>query len=131
MRGYFQNGNILFSFGIICGMATANIITMDKEFQRILQVVSDVTGLAPCEILCKRRFQETIDARWLMVQLMRDEGFYSSRIADYLSMTTRNVNHILFGVSMRLEMGDKMLGKNLERARKLLRNNKEISPVCG
>ena len=62
---------------------------------------------------------------------MRDEGFYSSRIADYLSMTTRNVNHILFGVSMRLEMGDKMLGKNLETSRKHLRNSREISPVCG
>lgn len=118
---------ILFSFGTICEIRVENIIEMDKEFQKILQVVSEVTGLAPCEILCKRRYQETIDARWLMVQLMRDEGFYSSRIADYLSMTTRNVNHILFSVSIRLELGDKMLGKNLEIARKLMENNKEIS----
>lgn len=83
------------------------------------------------EILCKKRYRETTDARWIMVQLMREDGFYSSRIAECLSMTTRNVNHIIFGLSRRLDCGDYRLKSNLERSRKYLRHSRETSSVVG
>jgi hypothetical protein len=53
---------------------------------------------------------------------MREEGFYSSRIADLMGMTTRNVNYILFSTETRLSLGDKALSNILEKARKELRN---------
>lgn len=69
--------------------------------------------------------------RWIVVKLMKEEGYYSSRIADYMNMTTRNVNYILFSVETRLSMGDKALGNILEIARKELRNREEITTKNG
>lgn len=100
---------------------------MKADFERIVKAVADAADLNPCQLLCNRRFPETIDARWIAVKLLREEGFYSSKIADYMSMTTRNVNYILFSVETRLRMGDKALSNILEIARKKLGNNREIS----
>lgn len=104
---------------------------MRADFERIIKGVADASGLSPCQVLCKRRFPEAIDARWIVVKLMKEEGYYSSRIADYMNMTTRNVNYILFSVETRLSMGDKALGNILERARKELRNREEITTKNG
>lgn len=98
---------------------------MNKEFERIIQAVAKAADLAPCQILCNRKFPETIDARWIAVKLMREEGFYSSKIADLMNMTSRNVNYILFSTETRLSMGDKALGNILERARKELGKSEE------
>jgi hypothetical protein len=95
---------------------------MKEEFERIINAVAEASDLRPCQILCRRRYPETIDARWAAVKLMREEGFYSSRIADLMGMTTRNVNYILFSVETRLSLGDKALSNILEKARKELRN---------
>jgi hypothetical protein len=104
---------------------------MKEEFHRIIQAVADAADLAPCQILCKRRFPETIDARWIAVKLMREEGFYSSRIAELMGMSARNVNYILFSVETRLSFNDKALSNILERARKELRNSREITTKNG
>lgn len=114
-------------FGTICDLSLVNGQTMKEEFHRIIQAVADAADLAPCQILCKRRYPETLDARWIAVKLMREEGFYSSRIADFMGMTTRNVNYILFSVETRLSFHDKALSNILERARKELRNRQEIT----
>ena len=95
---------------------------MKEEFERIVNAVAEAAELRPAQILSRRRFPEIIDARWVAVKLMREEGFYTSRIADLMQMTTRNVNHILFLVEMRLSLNDKALGNILEGARKKLRN---------
>lgn len=104
---------------------------MKEEFDRIIQAVADASDLRPCQILCKRRFPETIDARWIAVKLLREEGFYSSRIADLMGMSARNVNHILFSTETRLIAGDKALSNILAKARKELRNKPEITDKNG
>jgi hypothetical protein len=124
MRGW---ETILFSFGIICELSGENEQTMRADFERIIKAVADASDLSPCQVLCNRRFPETIDARWIAVKLLREEGFYSSKIADYMNMTTRNVNYILFSVETRLTMRDKALSNILEIARKELGNSKEIT----
>ena len=106
-------------------------IVMRQEYERIIKAVADAADLAPCQILCRRRFPETIDARWVTVKLLREEGLYSSKIADIMGMSARNVNYILFSVETRLSMGDKALGNILERARKHLRNSAEITTKNG
>lgn len=100
---------------------------MKAQFERIIEAVAEASELPPCQILCRRRYPETIDARWVVVKLLREEGVYSSKIADYLGMTTRNVNHILFNIETRLSFGDKALSNILETARKKLGNSKEIT----
>lgn len=114
-------------FGTICEMPRAKGYTMRTDFERIVKAVADASDLSPCQILCNRRFPETMDARWIAVKLLKEEGFYSSQIARLMNMTTRNVNHIIYSVEIRLSKNDKSLEHLLETSRKQLRNSKEIS----
>lgn len=120
-----------FLFGIICDLSGVNGQTMRADFERIIKAVADAADLNPCQILCRRRFPETMDARWIAVKLLREAGFYSSQIARLMNMTTRNVNHIIYSVEIRLSNNDRSLEYLLETSRKHLRNSKEISSVCG
>lgn len=120
-----------FLFGIICELSGINGQIMRADFERIIKGVADAADLNPCQLLCKRRFPETMDARWIAVKLLKEEGFYSSQIARLMNMTTRNVNHIIYSVEIRLSKNDKSLEYLLETSRKHLRNSKEISSVCG
>ena len=104
---------------------------MENKFKEILMAVSEVMGMTQYELLCKRRYKETTDARWIVVQLMIEDGFYPNRIADHLSMTIRNVHHIIFGLAQKLDRGDARLQCNLERARKCLINIRETSSCIG
>lgn len=104
---------------------------MNEKFDRIIKAVADAADLTSSQIVSKRRFPDSLDARWIAVKLLRDEGFYSSRIAELMSMTTRNVNHIIYSVEIRLSHNDKSLEYLLETSRKQLRNSKEISAKNG
>lgn len=104
---------------------------MNEKFDIIIKSVADAADLTSSQIVGKRRFPDSLDARWIAVKLLREEGFYSSRIAELMSMTTRNVNRIIYAVEIRLSKNDKSLEYLLETSRKHLRNSREISPVCG
>ena len=95
---------------------------MKERFDRIIQAVADASDLTTSQIVGKRRFPDSLDARWIAVKLLRDEGFYSSKIAELMSMTTRNVNHIIYAVEIRLSHDDRPLKKLLETSRKHLGN---------
>ena len=95
---------------------------MKERFDRIIQAVADASDLTTSQIVSKRRFPDSLDARWIAVKLLRDEGFYSSRIAELMSMTTRNVNHIIYAVEIRLSHDDRPLKQLLETSRKHLGN---------
>lgn len=120
-----------FLFGIICDLSGVNGQTMRADFERIIKAVADAADLSPCQVLCKRRFPETMDARWIAVKLLKEEGFYSSQVARLMNMTTRNVNHIIYSVEIRLSNNDRSLEYLLETSRKYLRKNKETSFVFG
>lgn len=95
---------------------------MNEKFDRIIKAVADAADLTSSQIVSKRRFPDSLDARWIVVKLLRDEGFYSSRIAELMSMTTRNVNHIIYAVEIRLSHDDRPLKQLLETSRKYLGN---------
>lgn len=90
-----------------------------KDLEKVIEAVAEVMDLSPCQILCKRRYQETIDARWMVVFLLRERGFYASRIALWMGMSSRNVNLILTEMHNRLS-NEQKLRSNLELARKYL-----------
>ena len=89
---------------------------MNKDLEQIVNVVAEQTELRPVQILGKRRFQEVTDARWMVVYLLREKGYYPSQIAAWMSMTPRNVNLILSSMHDRLKY-EKHLRSNLESAR--------------
>ena len=93
---------------------------MREDIEKIINAVANAADLRPCQILCKRRFPETIDARWIAVKLLREQGCYPSQIADVMGMTARNVNSILYHVEIRLSEGNGQLGYILEKTRKYL-----------
>ena len=92
---------------------------MNKDFESIINAVAEAMDMRPCQILCKRKFKEIIDAKKIVVFLLRERGYYTHSIAEWLSMTPRNVNAILTSMHRRLSQDD-IIGKNLERARKYL-----------
>lgn len=104
---------------------------MKADFETIINAVADAADLRPCQILCRKRFPETIDARWIAVKMLRDEGFYTSKIARLMNMTTRNVNRIKYAVEVRLSKDDRSLVNILETARKQIGNIRETSSFGG
>lgn len=95
---------------------------MRSEYEQIIKAVAEAMDMRPCEITCKRRYQETIDARWMVVKLLAERGYYPTRIAEWMQMTSRNVNIILAAVNERISADDNFR-RNLETARKQLRNS--------
>ena len=95
---------------------------MKERFDRIIQAVADASDLTTSQIVSKRRFPDSLDARWIAVKLLREEGLYSSQIAELMSMTTRNVNRIVYAVEIRLSHDDRPLKQLLETSRKHLGN---------
>ena len=92
---------------------------MNRDLENIINAVAEASDLRPCQILCRRRFKETIDARWMVVFLLNEKGYYATRIAEWMGMTARNVNLILSSMPLRLST-EKKLRSNLESARKYL-----------
>ena len=95
---------------------------MSERFDKIIKAVADASDLTCSQILSKRRFPDSLDARWIAVKLLKDDGFYSCRIAELMSMTVRNVNRIIYVVEMRLSHNDRPLKQLLEASRKHLGN---------
>ena len=126
----FQKGCLKghpFSFGTICGFPRAKEQEMKERFDTIIKAVAEAADLTTSQVLNRRRFPESLDARWIAVKLLRDEGFYSARIADLMGMSQRNVNRIIYSVEMRLSSGDRLLRQLLEASRKHLGNISDIS----
>jgi chromosomal replication initiation ATPase DnaA len=92
---------------------------MNKDFEQVMNAVANAMDLRPCQILCKRRFQESTNARWMVVYLLHERGYCSARIAEWMGMTARNVNAILHSMSRRVSQEDAIC-RFLEIARKYL-----------
>ena len=95
-----------------------------EYYTRTVEVVEDLTGVSRDEICSKCRLREVVDARWLVVWLMSEAGYYPRQIAGQLGITTRMAQKILQEFLDRVRYSpDIMLRNNLESAEKRLRNN--------
>lgn len=97
----------------------------------VLAAVSRATGVGEKVILSRVRGQENTDARWIVVQLLSDMGYYPSRVAALTGISQRHVNHILSAVRLRENSSWKFFGNNLERCRRVLGLSQEIQPSQG
>lgn len=97
---------------------------VNEYYKRTVEVVGDLTGLTEKEIVGKRRMRELVDARCLVVRLMRDAGYYPSQIARVMGISTRWVQKVIETFDDRVRFSaDPMLRCNLEEATKILRFN--------
>lgn len=58
-------------------------------FATILQTVSQETEIPPEQILSRKKDEETVDARYLLVYLLTRNGFCSSRVASCIRKDIR------------------------------------------
>lgn len=86
----------------------------------MLNAVSEETDVTAQKIVSKCSEMEVVDARWIAAKLLREEGFYPSRIAELMGVTPRYVQYILTDFGDRVAVSP-MMRKNYERARKRLR----------
>ena len=70
---------------------------MDQSeyFGKVVDCIAKVMGLTPDDVLCGKRTDEVVDARWIIAQLLYEQGYHTRRIALFLSMSQRNVTHII------------------------------------
>lgn len=99
-----------------CGQPS-NYIKMREDYNAVLAAVSRATGIPEGWIFSKRRGQDYYDARWIVVQLLADKGYYPGTIANLTGMTRRNVCKILNAIRGRKGCTWELFSKRLERVR--------------
>lgn len=64
-------------------------------FAQILKTVANETELTPEQILSCCRTAETVDARYMLVYLLKREGIYIGEIARMMNFSRRGVEKML------------------------------------
>ena len=94
-------------------------------FERLVDVVADLSELSANTILHGRKTDEVVDARWIIVRLLSEYGYHTSKIAMLMQMSQRNVTHILTVFQDRLDQYDSLFKITYQKARVEVRNLKE------
>ena len=90
---------------------------------RVTEIVLELTEVTEDDLQSRRRTAEVVDARWLIVRLVRDAGYYPSQIAKEMGLSTRWIQAIISTFYTRLQYGEPSLRINYELATRRLRSN--------
>ena len=82
-------------------------------FQHILNETANKTEIPPPVILSSDKRAETVDARYIVIELCFRSGMYPCAIADKTGLSVRAVNHILSTFDTRIS-SRKMMRMNYE-----------------
>lgn len=77
--------------------------------EQIVAQVSKITDLTIDEIMSRHRRPEVVDARYLAVYIMLKKGIQINRVAEFMTMTERNVYHVQERFDDRKDYGDPMI----------------------
>lgn len=103
-------------------------MTAKEYIEKVVEVSSYLTGIDREEILGQGKIREVVDARWMVIRLMRDAGYYPTQIAPLMKMSVRNVQNIASTFADRMDYSeDPMLRNNYEAAAKQLRSICEVT----
>ena len=64
-----------------------------EDFSKVIKVVTELTDVTEQDILGKSRVQEVVDARWMVIFLMKEKGYLTEEIAEMIHHPERTVNH--------------------------------------
>ena len=84
-----------------------------KIFAHILGLVSQATDIHPDVILSCNKCEDAVDARYILVYLLSQQGLYSSHISTLMGCSHRNINKMLSRFHSRVQ-GRRLLRINLE-----------------
>lgn len=81
-----------------------------REFcEQIIALVAQVADLTAEDIMSSSRRPEIVDARYLAIYVMLKKGVKINRVAGYMTMSERNVYHVLERFEDRKLYGDPMI----------------------
>ena len=93
----------------------------NEDFSKVIKVVTELMDVTDQEILGKSRESEVVDARWMVICLMKEKGYQSKQIAPLINHPIRTINHALNSFSDRVKYSYNNLGNILATARQQLR----------
>lgn len=91
-----------------------------EYFGKVMKAVSEVTDVSEQDILGKSRVPEVVDARWMVISLMREKGYTTRQIAPLICRPERTVNNALSQFDDRVKYSYNALGCMLAIARQQL-----------
>lgn len=91
-------------------------------FAAIINLVAQEMEVPSEKILSDDKTMETVDARYLIVRLLLEEGLYPAQIASKIRKTNRCVNYIITNMDTRFQHG-KILRILFEKIKKLRGNH--------
>lgn len=74
-------------------------------FAETINLVAQETEIPASRILSSDKDTETVDARYLLVQLLVERGMYPSQIAPKIHKTKRAINYMISNFQERMEGG--------------------------
>ena len=92
----------------------------EEDFGKVIKVVTELMEVTEQEILGKSRVQEIVDARWMVIVLMKERGYSTKQIAPLVCHPIRTINHALNCFTDRVKYSFNNLGNTLATARQLL-----------
>ena len=91
-----------------------------EDFSKVIKVVTELTEVTDQDIIGRSRRQDVVDARWMVITLMRDKGYSTRQIAHLMLKPERTVNNALCQFSDRVKYSYNQLGCMLALARQQL-----------
>ena len=93
-------------------------------YRSVIEVVEALTRVTKEQIEGKCRVSDLVDARCMVIQLMRTAGYSQRQISHTLGVSVRWVQKVLSDFDYRVRSSrDSMLRINWEQAAKMLRSN--------
>lgn len=91
-----------------------------EDFSKVIKVVTELTEVTEEAILGKSREAEVVDARWMVICLMREKGYQTKQIAPLMNHPIRTINHAINSFSDRVKYSYNGIGNILAIARQQL-----------
>ena len=79
--------------------------------------MADLSELSANTILHGRKTDEVVDARWIIVQILKEQGYHTTKIALLMGMSQRNVTRIIMAFQDRLGQSDSLFKTTYQKAR--------------
>ena len=99
------------------GQGNGNDMYKKDYFSRLVSAVAELSELSEADILTGRKTDAVVDARWVIVRILKEQGYHTANIAMLMSMTQRIVTHILTAFQDRLDGYDSLFKSIYQKAR--------------
>jgi chromosomal replication initiation ATPase DnaA len=93
-----------------------------EYFGKVIKVVTELLEVSKDSVLGKSREPEVVDARWMVICLMREKGYPTRQISELMNHPERTVNHAICNFSDRAKYSCNGLSNILAIARQQLKD---------